>query len=788
MQTAPGRLAHEGPITAMKKFDWKYVPIFAIVALSMALAPVFRAQDLGSITRITPMPDGAAYTVDGQNYSHASSAVWPAGSKHILGVPATLQVGQIRTQYVFRDWEFAGGSIQFNPVTVTASPSIAEYRAVFDTLFGLGVVFFNCPDPSHCQGPGTIYMGGAPLTTSDDVYVPANSSVVLQAFPNPGYVFLGWQPGANQAIVGFQNTVTMTGPLTVYPRFQVARKVNLSTDPPELSLLADRAPVPTPATLDWGIDSVHTVGATSPQQDRFGKMWAFQSWSDGGELSHAYTVASSSMPASLSAKFVPATGVSILTVPVGLKIKVDGQYNVLNPYYFAWGAGETHHLEAAPQQTDAQGRVWQFSAWSNGGNATQDIIVPADSAAAGLHLTATYTPLTKLTVNSSLAGLSVKLDGVACTTPCEALRGPGTQVRVSAPASVSQGDGARSDFDGWPGASVVAAGDMVVTLGDNAVTANANYHLLNRLSAASDPVNGAVWTVLPASSDGFYPAAASVALSLTAQPGFKFRRWDGDLSGTIPSGTVTMSAPRVVKALLDPIPYVAPAGVINAAGTTPQSGVAPGGIVSIFGVNLATETLVAPDGTLPQTLGGLTVRVGDRILPLYFVSPQQINAQVPDDLATGNQVLTISPAGAPDVRAPFTVLRNAPGLFPVAVGGQAMAMAIHEDGSPVTADAPALSGELLTVYGTGFGPAERTRPEGFPIPQSPSYNMVDAVTVQVGEVALTAENAFAVVGRVGIDEVQFRLDGAVTGTVTGTVTLRITVNGADSNTLLLPVQ
>ena len=87
--------------------------------------------------------------------------------------------------------------------------------------------------------------------------------------------------------------------------------------------------------------SVHTVGANSPQKDKFGKLWAFQSWSDGGELNHAYTVASLNHPASLTAKFIPAAGVSILTLPVGLKIKVDGQYNVLNPYYFAWGIGET---------------------------------------------------------------------------------------------------------------------------------------------------------------------------------------------------------------------------------------------------------------------------------------------------------------------------------------------------------------------------------------------------------------------------------------------------------------
>jgi len=232
------------------------------------------------------------------------------------------------------------------------------------------------------------------------------------------------------------------------------------------------------------------------------------------------------------------------------------------------------------------------------------------------------------------------------------------------------------------------------------------------------------------------------------------------------------------------VPYIAPAGVINAAGTTPLAAVAPGGIFSIFGVNLAAAPLVAPDGMLPQTLGGMTVRVADRILPLFFVSPQQINAQLPDDLAAGNQVLTVSPAGASDVRAGFTVARNAPGLFPVAVNGQAMAMAIHEDGSTVTPDAPARWGELLTVYGTGFGPTAPARPEGFPVPQSPAYVIVDGTLVQAGQASITPEQAFAAPGRSGIDAVQFRLDNSVTGTVT----LKVTVNGADSNTLLLPVQ
>src|SRR5207247_7923366 len=97
--------------------------------------------------------------------------------------------------------------------------------------------------------------------------------------------------------------------------------------------------------------------------------------------------------------YVPAAPVTILTQPLGLKIKVDGIFgNILNPYFYTWGINETHHLEAPAQQTDAQGKVWKFSSWSQGGAATQDITVPADAdLTGGLRFTATYTALTNLT-------------------------------------------------------------------------------------------------------------------------------------------------------------------------------------------------------------------------------------------------------------------------------------------------------------------------------------------------------------------------------------------------------
>jgi uncharacterized protein (TIGR03437 family) len=771
---------------ALKKLDWTSLPILAAFVLSVAMAPVFHAQSQGTITKVTPVPDGTFFSVDGATYQHAVSNVWPEGSKHVLSVVSPqYPPSGAKSVLMFDHWEFGNNTVSAaNPITITANSGIPEYRAVMLQQVALSLIFFNCPDLAHCAGPGTILVNDAPVIATTDLYFAPGSSVNLVAIPNSGYVFAGWQGGTNQTITGPLNVVTMNGPVAVYPKFQVARHINVATIPDGLQILADRTPVFSGAVLDWGWDSVHSVGPVSPQQDRNNKYWVFQSWSDGGAPNHAYTVAHSNMPDTITATYIPAAPISIVTQPTGLKVKVDGVFgNVLNPYYYTWGVNEVHRVDAPLTQTDSSGRTWQFASWSDGGPAAHDYTVAPDAdVTGGAKLVATYSPLSKLTVDSSLAGLSIKVDGVSCNTPCDTLRAPGTQVKVSVPPSVSLSDNSRADFNGWPNGGA----DLTVSLGDSDQKLLANYHLMNRLTASSDPADGAIYNLSPGSPDGFYDAASSVAVSLTAQPGYRFVRWDGDLSGTIPSGTVAMSAPRSVRGLLNPVPYIAPTGVMNAAGATPEKGVAAGSMISIFGGHLATTSAVAADGLLPQTLAGVVARAGDRLLPLIYVSPTQINAQLPDDMPIGDQIMTVSPPGQSDIRAAFKVVRNAPGLFPVMVVDQAYAMAIHEDGSPITTDNPAKRGELITVYGTGFGPADHPRPLGFPVPASPDYLIVDAAAVQIGTTVISVEKAFAVPGRQGIDAVQFRLtDDSPSAT---TATMKVTVNGVDSNTVNIAVQ
>jgi len=113
-----------------------------------------------------------------------------------------------------------------------------------------------------------------------------------------------------------------------------------------------------------------------------------------------------------------------------------------------------------------------------------------------------------------------------------------------------------------------------------------------------------------------------------------------------------------------------PGGVVNAASFTPGTAVAPGSIVSVFGRNLSSADNHASRLPLDTTLGGITLSIGERAVPLFFSGTGQINAQLPFELAPGSrpQVLLRSrrdPAGleAITLSENITVAGAQPGIF-----------------------------------------------------------------------------------------------------------------------------
>src|SRR5206468_2335732 len=210
-----------------------------------------------------------------------------------------------------------------------------------------------------------------------------------------------------------------------------------------------------------------------------------------------------------------------------------------------------------------------------------------------------------------------------------------------------------------------------------------------------------------------------------------------------------------------------------AAGETPDHSIAPGSIIAIYGENLAGSLEVGRVNPLAQTLADVYVTVNEQLLPLLFVSPRQINAQVPSGLGDGDYSLKVHWNGQPDVSGNFTVKRNAPGLYtrPNDQGLQ-LALATHEDGSAITTDSPARRNEQITLYGTGFGPYDHTVIDGFLVPDTDTYRVADPVAVLAGDLTLKAIFAKAAPGMIGTTVVQVPISPGIPGG--GTLDLAVT--------------
>lgn len=187
---------------------------------------------------------------------------------------------------------------------------------------------------------------------------------------------------------------------------------------------------------------------------------------------------------------------------------------------------------------------------------------------------------------------------------------------------------------------------------------------------------------------------------------------DFEDDGTLPSDAGQM---KVARMLLDffendtttrpwfavvpaqPPATPAPTAVLNAAGFFAT--IAPGGIASIFGTDLASNAAAAAGLPLPYGINGTTLDVGGQPAPLYFVSPTQINFVVPA-AANGNN-LTITREGSTSVTFTAQLALNTEGLF--ALGSTSKAAALHADGTPIGTQSPAHPGETIELYGTGMG-------------------------------------------------------------------------------------
>lgn len=180
-------------------------------------------------------------------------------------------------------------------------------------------------------------------------------------------------------------------------------------------------------------------------------------------------------------------------------------------------------------------------------------------------------------------------------------------------------------------------------------------------------------------------------------------------------------------------PAIVTGGIVNAASFS--AAITPGAFTAIFGNGLAATTRVwtAADfagGKLPVQLDGVSVTIDGNPAYPYFVSPSQIDVIAPADSTTGPVQVVVTNNGTRSTSITAPLQAAAPAFF---TAGK-YPVATHANGSLVgpasllAGATPAQAGEVISLYGTGFGP---TNPavDGLLVSSPASLVATPAVTI-----------------------------------------------------------
>jgi minor extracellular serine protease Vpr len=191
------------------------------------------------------------------------------------------------------------------------------------------------------------------------------------------------------------------------------------------------------------------------------------------------------------------------------------------------------------------------------------------------------------------------------------------------------------------------------------------------------------------------------------------------------------------------VPAIADAGVVNSASQLGGAGVTPGSYITVYGSALADGTFVNTATSLQPGLQGVSVSFdvpsANLSVPGYinFVSPGQVNVQVPWELAGQSSVqMKVTADGVFGNVITVPVANYAPAIFTY---GQSLAAALDQNYQLIGASNAARRGQTISIYASGLGPVNNQPASGDPAPSLPLASTQSAPVVTIGGVAAAVQ-------------------------------------------------
>ncbi|MCC6862802.1 MAG: hypothetical protein IT158_29780 [Bryobacterales bacterium] len=240
---------------------------------------------------------------------------------------------------------------------------------------------------------------------------------------------------------------------------------------------------------------------------------------------------------------------------------------------------------------------------------------------------------------------------------------------------------------------------------------------------------------------------------------------------------------RVRKARFEPLlerPSLTAQAVLNAASYRAE--ISPGGLISLFGENFGYRQLSFAVAPLAPSLGGTSVIVNGSPVPMLFVSPAQINAQLPW-AAPSSVDVKVSFGGVESDTVAVPVSTASPGIL---LWGANRAVVQNADYTLNTPSAPAARGSVVVLYASGLGAVSPVPGDGAVSPASPLAETAGRTTAQIGAIPATVRFSGMTPGYIGLWQVNIQIpSNAPAG---DGVPVKIAVGGSESNEALISVR
>jgi uncharacterized protein (TIGR03437 family) len=222
------------------------------------------------------------------------------------------------------------------------------------------------------------------------------------------------------------------------------------------------------------------------------------------------------------------------------------------------------------------------------------------------------------------------------------------------------------------------------------------------------------------------------------------------------------------------------------SGASFQPGIVAGSWLTIKGSNLSpvasdTWDKSIVNGNLPTLVDGVSVNVGSKQAFVYYISPTQINVQAPD-VGTGPVPVTVTTPNGTSVAFTANVVAQSPAFF-LWPGGQVVATR-NSDGSLAVKNGTfagattvaAKPGDVLILWGTGFGPTAPPVAAGIQVPGDKVYN-TSPVSIKIGTANVQVFGAALSPGFAGLYQVAIQVPAALAD---GDYPIKATVSGTSS--------